>query len=1072
VSADQCPVTPAAGTASTVKLAVPPAASAAKGTLNLRRLRFFFAFLAVLVGLLLPASATADISEYPLGAPSATPRYIAAGSDGALWFTEQGLSRIGRITTDGTISHFPTPTDDSNPYAITAGPDGAVWFSEQSPSQIGRITSDGTITEYPVPNVYGVAAGPDGAVWFTDTTYQENRIGRITSEGTVSEFPISTTQKAPLGITAGPDGALWFTEAFANAVGRITTDGTLSEYPLPTDSAYPFWITAGPDGALWFTEQQGNKIGRITTDGTITEYPLGTSSPNAITPGPDGALWFTEGSGNSIGRITTDGEIREFPLPTNDSNPSGITAGPDGALWFTELQPAQIGRIVPPVDSTSEDAPAGGTVSTNSDTSPEDPVGSSVTTPLAGTVTIDEVSTTTPTPTGYSLLGQEVEITAPDASAEEPLVLEFRLDASLLPSGADEASVQIFRDGAPIADCDPDAGTAAHPDPCVASRTVTGDGVEFTVRTSRASTWNFGVVDTTPPETTIASGPSSTTSDSTPTFGFSSSEEGSSFECRFDSDQFASCSGPGDNHTPAAALADGSHTFEVRATDPGGNTDPTPASRTFTVDTTPPDTTITGGPSGGTNDPTPTFTFASSESGSSFECKLDSGSFASCASPKTTSHLADGSHTFSVRATDESGNVDGTPASRTFTVRTAEVKVSGSTLVVTAATGAKDNLRITLPSASTLRVTDVPSGTYTGSGVHAGAGCTRSGDYTANCNASGITLIQLTSADQTDRVTNSTAVEASLNGGAANDVLSGGSADDTITGGPDADVMKGMNGDDRLYARDGTSDTSINCDGGTTPGAADQAVLDALPKDPDSAVAGCETKTRPYPYVALGDSLTRGLYASSPAKSFVGLLYSRYQTSLGANVLINEGESGATSTSLRNGGQLSRGLADINDPSDTRAATIEVGANDAFFGPCADHWDQPSTCPFRANFRQILLELQSALRDDAGAERFTGMAYYNPPNATIGGTRADRDRNLLGTNLSIGCSDSGAQVGLNDVIFQEAGRLGIPVADTYPAFKQHPEYISSSDPWRLHPNDAGYAAIAQAFQNATVRCGT
>ena len=45
-----------------------------------------------------------------------------------------------------------------------------------------------------------------------------------------------------------------------------------------------------------------------------------------------------------------------------------------------------------------------------------------------------------------------------------------------------------------------------------------------------------------------------------------------------------------------------------------------------------------------------------------------------------------------MRAKDSGGNVDPTPASRSFTVNTAEVHVSGSTLVVTAAAGAKDNL--------------------------------------------------------------------------------------------------------------------------------------------------------------------------------------------------------------------------------------------------------------------------------------------------------------------------------------------------------------------------------------------
>ena len=82
-------------------------------------------------------------------------------------------------------------------------------------------------------------------------------------------------------------------------------------------------------------------------------------------------------------------------------------------------------------------------------------------------------------------------------------------------------------------------------------------------------------------------------------------------------------------------------------------------------------------------------------------------------------------------------------------------------------------------------------------------------------------------------------------GDAGNDTLIGGSNRDTLTGGPGADVMKGMNGNDLLLARDLAPDTLINCDGGIgTPGIADKADLDRLPKDPDSIVKGCETKTR------------------------------------------------------------------------------------------------------------------------------------------------------------------------------------------------------------------------------------
>ncbi|MGH2799345.1 MAG: M4 family metallopeptidase, partial [Thermoleophilaceae bacterium] len=72
--------------------------------------------------------------------------------------------------------------------------------------------------------------------------------------------------------------------------------------------------------------------------------------------------------------------------------------------------------------------------------------------------------------------------------------------------------------------------------------------------------------DTTPPETTITSGPAggSTTNDNTPTFGFTSDEAGSTFQCSVDAGAFAACSSP----NTIGPLADGSRTFRVRATDP------------------------------------------------------------------------------------------------------------------------------------------------------------------------------------------------------------------------------------------------------------------------------------------------------------------------------------------------------------------------------------------------------------------------------------------------------------------------------------------------------------------------
>jgi hypothetical protein len=87
------------------------------------------------------------------------------------------------------------------------------------------------------------------------------------------------------------------------------------------------------------------------------------------------------------------------------------------------------------------------------------------------------------------------------------------------------------------------------------------------------------------------------------------------------------------------------------------------------ADITPPDTVINSGPSGTVKTRDASFTFSSTEPSSTFECSLDGAAFSACSSPKQYTGLANGSHTFKVRATDAAGNTDQSPASRTWKVR-------------------------------------------------------------------------------------------------------------------------------------------------------------------------------------------------------------------------------------------------------------------------------------------------------------------------------------------------------------------------------------------------------------------
>ena len=170
--------------------------------------------------------------------------------------------------------------------------------------------------------------------------------------------------------------------------------------------------------------------------------------------------------------------------------------------------------------------------------------------------------------------------------------------------------------------------------------------------------------DTTPPDTTITDGPSGPTSKKAPSFTFTSTEPDATFECRIDDGAFAACSSP----FGTATLTDGPHTFEVKATDQAANTDPTPASRSFNVDTTTPQTTITAGPRGKTTNRTLRFAFRSNEAGSTFRCRLDGRRWVGCRSPKQYGRLPVGRHVFDVHASDPVGNRDPSPAHRPFRV--------------------------------------------------------------------------------------------------------------------------------------------------------------------------------------------------------------------------------------------------------------------------------------------------------------------------------------------------------------------------------------------------------------------
>jgi Ca2+-binding RTX toxin-like protein len=339
------------------------------------------------------------------------------------------------------------------------------------------------------------------------------------------------------------------------------------------------------------------------------------------------------------------------------------------------------------------------------------------------------------------------------------------------------------------------------------------------------------LTETTPPDTTIDSSPSDPSNSSSASFSFSGTDNSTpsgslTFECDLDGTGFTACTSP-QSYT---GLSDGSHTFQVRAIDGDGNVDPTPASFTWTIDATAPDTTIDSSPSNPSNSSSASFSFSGTDAGTgvaSFECDLDGGGFSTCTSPQSYSSLADGSHTFQVRAIDGAGNVDPTPASFTWTIDTVAPTISVAAGGMCASSGGTMNLTVAdssgnplMLSGSSSNTTAVPNANivFGGSGsnrtvaITAVSGSTvRTATLTitvsdgANTASTTITVIVGTSGNNTALNGTSGADlilgldgNDTLNGLDGNDLLCGGAKNDTLNGGANSDTLRGEAGNDTL----------------------------------------------------------------------------------------------------------------------------------------------------------------------------------------------------------------------------------------------------------------------------------
>jgi virginiamycin B lyase len=302
---------------------------------------------ATIVTLLCAAAAASGqvVDEFPISS-GAKPLAIASGA-GAIWFTLDGVNRLGRITPNGTVTELPLPRPGRS---LVVGPDDNIWMT--SYGYVSRVTPRGNVADFPINGYgYGIAVGPDRALWFLvhgfdDTTY----LGRMTLDGRLTRLQVDG---AGGSLVAGPDGNLWLPGELyfgRSQILRVTPGGEVTRFG-DFGTASLSGVAVGADGRVWFTSLDGSFVGSVSTTGEVRLVEIAAPA-QGIAAGPDGNLWLTFPLSRKVGRLSSGGELQEITLAQQGSRPSGICAAYDGRLWFTEAGAPRIGRIQPAATET------------------------------------------------------------------------------------------------------------------------------------------------------------------------------------------------------------------------------------------------------------------------------------------------------------------------------------------------------------------------------------------------------------------------------------------------------------------------------------------------------------------------------------------------------------------------------------------------------------------------------------------------------------------------------------------------------------------------------------------------
>jgi large repetitive protein len=593
-------------------------------------------------------------------APYSTSWDSSGATDGSHAITARARDTLGNVTTSAAVGVTVASPDVTPPtVALTAPVDGA------------SVSGDVTISADAADDhaVVAVEFLVDGASVGTDTTAPYS----ITWDSTTE--PTGTT----VSITARA------TDAAANVTTSVARNATIDNGV--TDAPPSVALTAPSDGA---TVSGTTAISADASDDVAVasvEFLVGTTSIGTDTTAPYSVTWDTtaiaDGRVAIIARATDSaGQATTSATRTVDVDNSaptvalvtpaaGASVSGSTTLSATASDTSGVAKVDFLVGGTvvGTDTSAPYSFSWDSTTTPDGPVSiaaratdatGATGTSAARSVTVDNSAPVVgiASPADGAVVSGAVNIFA-DVADASPVTVEFLVGGVVVNTDSTAPSYDTTWDSTSV----PDGPVT------IAARATDAAGNVATSATRTLQVQNTPV-DSTPPTVGLSSPADGSTVSGSVAISATATDDTAVDHVDF----LVGTTVVGTDATApyavvwdSTAVPDGAVSITARAVDSSTNAS-TSSARSVTVDNQPPETTIDAGPSGTSAVDTATFSFSSSETGSTFRCSLDGATPTVCTSPQGYSRLTNAGHTFSVTATDAAGNTDPTPATRVWTV--------------------------------------------------------------------------------------------------------------------------------------------------------------------------------------------------------------------------------------------------------------------------------------------------------------------------------------------------------------------------------------------------------------------